>query len=127
MQMQLSCESAGIIGYHAGEAPDSRMRRYAARRGYDLLSRARQFRPATDFATFDYIIGMDDDNIADLTRMANTPQDKAKIHKMTEFAHNRSYTAVPDPYYGGEAEFEQALDILEDACNGLLQHLTDEL
>jgi len=33
---------------------------------------------------------------------------------------------VPDPYYGGDQWFEYVLDLLEDACDGLLKHILKE-
>ena len=58
-------DSAGILSYHQGELPDSRMRAHAARRGYELVHRSRPVR-TEDFYNFDLIIGMDDRNIDDL-------------------------------------------------------------
>ena len=58
-------DSAGILSYHQGELPDSRMRAHAARRGYNLTHLSRPVR-TEDFYNFDLIIGMDDRNIDDL-------------------------------------------------------------
>jgi protein-tyrosine phosphatase len=55
--------------------------------------------------------------------MARNPIDFKKIHKMTDFRKDWKYEEVPDPYYGGEQGFELVLDLLEDSCNGLLEHL----
>lgn len=113
-------DSAGLYSGHAGALPDERMRRHAGRRGYDLDSRARTFYPAADFADFDLIIGMDDQNIAALKRLADHEGEMAKIAKMTDFCRApASYTAVPDPYYEGAEGFELVLDLLEDATEGL--------
>ncbi len=122
------CDSAGIIGHHEGNRADSRMRAHAARRFYDLTSISRQFKSKTDFDEFDMIIGMDDQNIADLQSQARNEADLTKIVKMTDYCSNyKHYTTVPDPYYGGEDGFELVLDLLEDACEGLLKHLNGKL
>ncbi|MDD3107787.1 MAG: low molecular weight phosphotyrosine protein phosphatase [Alistipes sp.] len=121
MAQQIEIDSAGIIGYHEGEAADARMQRHAAQRGYRLTSISRPIR-ATDFDRFDLVIGMDDQNLRDLRRKM-PPRSRAKICKMTDFCVHRSAHEVPDPYYGGAAGFEQVLDLLEDASQGLLQHL----
>ncbi|WP_229130349.1 low molecular weight protein-tyrosine-phosphatase [Ancylomarina sp. 16SWW S1-10-2] len=122
------CDSAGIIGNHEGNSADSRMRLHAARRSYDLTSISRQFRYKTDFDKFDLIIGMDDQNIADLQSQARHEADLNKIVKMTDYCSNyKHYTTVPDPYYGGEEGFELVLDLLEDACDGLLNHLNGKI
>jgi protein-tyrosine phosphatase len=117
-------DSAGIGGWHAGELPDERMRRHAARRGYSLESRARQFDPATDFDAFDLVIGMDGENIRDLRERAGGEREREKIRRMTAFCRRLArFTEVPDPYFGGDAGFELVLDILEDAVDGLLEHV----
>lgn len=116
-------DSAGLIAYHQGELADSRMRAHAARRGYNLIHRSRPVR-AADFEKFDLIIGMDDQNIRGLQNLAHTPEQTAKIRRMTDFCVNLPATEVPDPYYGGEQGFEYVIDLLEDACNGLLKTIS---
>ena len=73
------------------------------------------------------ITGMDDQNITDLKRMAPDLESVAKIHRMTEFSRNKLYDHVPDPYYSGAEGFELVLDLLEDACAGLLEYCKDHL
>ena len=120
-------DSAGILSYHRGELPDPRMRAHAARRGYRLTHRSR---PVTtdDFLHFDLIIGMDARNMDDLRERAPSPEEWAKLRRMTDFAlAHTDADHVPDPYYGGAEGFEYVLDLLEDACAGLLQAcLTDD-
>lgn len=115
-------DSAGILNYHQGELPDSRMRAHAVRRGYNLTHRSRPVR-TDDFYHFDLIIGMDDRNIDDLKERAPSPAEWSKIHRMTEYCTKFAHADhVPDPYYGGEEGFEYVLDLLEDACEGLILH-----
>lgn len=126
LKEKISTDSAGLISYHEGELPDKRMIAHAARRGYNLTHLSRPVR-AEDFEIFDLIIGMDDDNIKRLLRIAPSDAERGKIHKMTEYMLNRVATTVPDPYYGGASGFENVLDILEDACEGLLQSISTKL
>lgn len=119
------CDSAGIIAAHAGEPADGRMQTHAVKRGYNLTSISRPVESPADFDNFDLIIGMDDQNMADLHAKAQSEEHKAKIYRMTDFCSNFSHHSVPDPYYGGAAGFELVLDLLEDACQGLLNHLRD--
>lgn len=114
-------DSAGTGAWHVGKPADKRMRKHASLRNYDLTSIGRQFDPDTDFDEFDMIIGMDDENIETLKELARNEVDIKKIHKMTDFSKEWRYTEVPDPYYGGEEGFELVLDLLEDACVGLLE------
>jgi protein-tyrosine phosphatase len=115
----VSCDSAGTIGYHAGARADSRMRAAAARRGYALESISRQVRP-DDFDNFDLIIAMDHENMAELRSIQDRHPGKARLEMMCTYARHHDLEEVPDPYYGGKNGFEQVLDILEDACEGLL-------
>lgn len=115
-------DSAGILSYHQGELPDSRMRMHAARRGYQLTHRSRPVR-TDDFFDFDLILGMDDHNIQDLKERAPSPETEQKIHRMTDYCRQKVVDYVPDPYYGGASGFENVLDILEDACQGLLDEI----
>lgn len=117
-------DSAGTLAYHAGEPADKRMSRHASKRGYRLTSIARKFSAANDFDRFDFIIGMDDENIRSLKNMARSETDLQKIFKMTDFQKEWSYDEIPDPYYGGEEGFELVLDLLEDSCKGLLEKVT---
>ena len=115
-------DSAGIHGWHEGELPDKRMRTHASRRGYKLTSYSRPV-VSDDFKNFDMIIGMDDSNIQNLKRMAPDLESQRKIYRMTDYCLTHTVDCVPDPYYGGASGFELVLDLLEDACDGLLNDL----
>ena len=127
LQEQIECDSAGTTGYHAGETADKRMQYHAIQRGYRLTSIARPIDPEVDFDKFDYIVGMDDNNVWDLRKMARTPEDLDKIYKMTDFFTGRRYQSVPDPYYGGDDGFELVLDILEESCSGLMNDIEEAM
>lgn len=116
-------DSAGTGPWHVGEPADSRMKRHAKKRGYNLTSIARQFKPEKDFDRFDHIIAMDDENVNHLKRVARNKTDLAKISKMTDYCKAYNYDFVPDPYYGGDEGFELVLDLLEDASDGLIKDL----
>ncbi len=126
LQDVYECDSAGTIGYHAGEPADERMQRHANQRGYRLTSISRKVEVLSDFEEFDLIIGMDDDNMEALEQMKSRGGGKAELYKMTDFCTNFEERSVPDPYYGGAAGFELVLDLLEDACEGLIRHLENE-
>ena len=122
LKQNFEIDSAGLGAWHAGERADHRMRQFGQKRGYDLTSIARAFE-TIDFDHFDMIIGMDAQNIRELKSRARHEQDLRKIFLMTDFCTNKSYHSVPDPYFGGDAGFELVLDILEDACEGLLKNI----
>ena len=125
LENEIECDSAGTIAYHEGEPADARMKRHAIGRGYRLTSIARRFKEV-DFENFNYIIAMDESNYNDLISFDYAKKYKNKIFMMTDFAKNRNYSEVPDPYYSGPEGFELVLDILEDACAGLLEKVKEE-
>jgi protein-tyrosine phosphatase len=118
-------DSAGIIGVHSGEPADERMRTHAAARGYVITHRSRQVKPKYDFDHFDLIIAMDDNNIRALRNLTVENHHLAKIKKMTSYNRIFKESSIPDPYYGGYEGFEYVLDLLEDACKGLLTELEE--
>lgn len=120
--MELHIESCGLGDWHLGHLPDERMRQAAASRGITLSSRAQAFRPEY-FDQFDYILAADNKVLYELHRWATHPEHKQKIHLITHFSKAFQEEEIPDPFYGGDAHFELVLDILEDACQNLLEHL----
>ena len=122
-------DSAGTGGWHVGNPADRRMRAAAERRGIHLPSRARQL-DRGDLLSFDRILTMDDDNwqaVRSLAReLAPGSADLALIEPMTSHCRRFKSREVPDPYYGGEQGFEHVLDLLEDACEGLLETLLQD-
>ena len=119
---RIACDSAGTIAYHTGEPADARMQKHAIKRGYNLTSIARQIK-LNDFERFNYIIAMDRDNYRKILALDVEGKYKDKVKLMMNFAIEHSDNDVPDPYYGGEQGFEYVLDLLEDACLGLLKHI----
>lgn len=117
-------DSAGTGSWHVGQTADRRMQSHAKKRGYTLDSISREINPYTDFDKFDLIIGMDNQNIRSLKSITRNSSHLAKIYKMTDFAPECNYSEIPDPYYGGNEGFELVLDLLENACKGLMQKLT---
>jgi protein-tyrosine phosphatase len=119
----LLVDSAGTHAYHIGKPPDERAQQAALRRGYkmhDLRARAVQ---DSDFMNFDYILAMDNDNLAGL----NYQCPDQFSHKLSLFMkYSQDFSAcpeVPDPYYGGSQGFENVLDMVENASQGLLAHI----
>ncbi|AOV17074.1 phosphotyrosine protein phosphatase [Acidihalobacter aeolianus] len=116
-------DSAGTHAYHVGEPPDARMQAAAARRGYDLSAqRARRFEPA-DTTRFDYILAMDQSNLDALRQRVGNPGSVASMNLLMSFAPERGVIEVPDPYYGGSEGFEHVLDLVEEACAGLIEEI----
>lgn len=124
LEGQLSCDSAGTSDYHIGERPDPRSLQYGEARGYHFKSRARQFHPPQDFENFTWIICMDDSNFRNICRLSDEKSHLKKVKRMSDFFPDSSpYTQVPDPYYEGADGFDLVLNLLEEACENLLQEV----
>ncbi|CAN6452424.1 unnamed protein product [Victoria cruziana] len=123
-------DSAGTINYHEGSLADPRMRSAAKKRGIEITSISRPIRP-TDFKDFDLILAMDKQNREDILEAferwkarESLPADAAKkVKLMCSYCKRHKETEVPDPYYGGSQGFDKVLDMLEDACESLLDSI----
>jgi protein-tyrosine phosphatase len=124
---RIICDSAGTGGYHIGSSPDQRMTAAAASRlGIKLHGQARQLQKS-DLENFDLILAMDRENYQDILYLDPSGRYRHKVHLMCNFCSRHSTKEVPDPYYGGSAGFNRVIDILLDACDGLLQHVNERM
>jgi protein-tyrosine phosphatase len=123
---QIISDSAGTANYHTGASPDRRMAMAAKKRGIDLVGRARQF-TKQDFEEFDLILAMDRSNYQNILALApegNPEQEyRDKVKLMCSFCTSYSDQEVPDPYFGEERGFDYVINLLFDACSGLLDSL----
>ncbi|MBM0105149.1 low molecular weight phosphotyrosine protein phosphatase [Steroidobacter sp. S1-65] len=120
--LQIEIDSAGTHDYHVGSPPDRRAIEAARRRGIDLSQLRARMVAVDDFAHYDLILAMDEDNLLELRRRAPAAH-RERIRLMMEFAPQASSRYVPDPYYGGAQGFEEVLDLLEEAARGLVSEL----
>ena len=120
---EIFVDSAGTSGYHSGDCPDARSIECAARHGLDLRSlRSRPVR-AEDFAEFDLILVMDEQNVWNLEqkRPYRDPRyQKAVVRKILEYAPEYGEN-VPDPYYHNG--FDYVFEMIEAACRRLLDNI----
>ncbi|MDY7012883.1 MAG: low molecular weight protein-tyrosine-phosphatase [Cyanobacteriota bacterium] len=119
------CDSAGTSSYHIGSPPDRRMQAAAKQRNILLQGEARQL-TVEDFEKFDLIVAMDRENYRDILALDPEGAYRSKVCLMCEFATEHSDRDVPDPYYGGKEGFNYVIDLLLDACSGLLNFATQE-
>jgi protein-tyrosine phosphatase len=119
--LRIVIDSAGTLGYREGALPDKRSQAAGVDRGYDFAKIRCRKVIAEDFVSFDYVIAMDKKNLNHLMEMCPLEHQ----HKVSLFmAHtNTDESEVPDPYYGGKRGFEYVLDLIEQACDGLLEHI----
>lgn len=119
---RIMIDSAGLYGYHIGEAPDHRSIKAAQARGYDISGlRARRVRPS-DYSEFDLILAMDRGHYREMIA-ACPPANHERIRMFLDFAPGFNGADVPDPYYGQADGFDRVLDMAEAGANGMLTHL----
>jgi protein-tyrosine phosphatase len=120
----IEVDSAGTSGWHIGEPPDPRSIRAARERGFDLSGQRGRQVTEQDFDRFDYVLAMDFQNLQALRALC--PQNYGGyLGRLLDFSSDKRRQDVPDPYHGGSAGFELVLDLIEDACEGLLQHILE--
>jgi protein-tyrosine phosphatase len=127
LEDRIEIDSAGTGGWHVGARPDARSAAAARRRGIVLEGAARKVEPR-DFADFDLLLVMDRENHAELLSRAPDDEARAKVRYLREFdpeSAARGDLDVPDPYYGGKRGFDDVLDLVEAACRGLLEELSE--
>ena len=117
--LDLQFDSAGTIDHHRGEKSDHRSIRFAEKRGYEMRHLARQL-GESDFTEFDLLLVMDYRNEEHVLRIA-PPEHRHKIDLITRHCSVHASEIVPDPYYGGPADFELVLDLLEASWIGFVK------
>ena len=114
-KMKVTVDSAGTAGYHIGSKPDPRAIDIAKKNNIDISTlRARKFE-RSDFINFDKIYVMDKNNFNDVIGLAENKNEASKVILITDVLD--SYSFVPDPYYGGLADFEKVFNLLDKICH----------
>lgn len=122
---EITIDSAGTHSYHVGDPPDPRAQQAARQRGADISGLRGRKVADSDFETFDYILVMDGDNHRQLIERASA-QHHGKIRRLLSFSRKYPNLDVVDPYYGGPQGFEENLDMIEDAVQGLIRDINGD-
>lgn len=123
---RIEVASAGTHDYHVGDCPDPRTLKHAKERGYDLSAQRAMQVTRDHFNEFDYILAMDRGHLRILKGLA-PPGAKARLGLFLEASERWNGEDVPDPYYGSAQEFEQVLDMVEEAAGRWLDRIAAEL
>ena len=126
LTQQVHVASAGTHASPKSEPPDARAQTVAKQHGYVLSDLRSRRLAASDFFTFDLLLAMDSDNLAHLRRNC-PPGELHRLHSLTEFSLHGSSQTIPDPYYSNVQGFEHVLALIEDACDGLILHVRQQL
>ncbi len=124
LEDRIVCDSAGTSGYHIGASPDSRMNTAAIKRKIELKGKSRKLTPK-DLQRFDLILAMDRENYEDILYLDREGKYEDKVRMICEFTDRKPDKEVPDPYYGGSDGFDRVIDLLFDACAGLLDYIVN--
>ena len=123
---QVVVDSAGTGSWHIGKEPDLRAQAATQQRGYDIGGLRAMQVSHKDFYRFDYILAMDDQNYANLKKLAPAAF-SGRLEMFLNYLPNPGGVhEVPDPYYGGDEGFEEVLDLIEEASSGLLSHVVQQ-
>ncbi len=116
-------ESCGLGDWHVGQNADERMRATSKKFGINLDHKARHFQ-ASDLDTYDYIFPMDEENQKGILRFAKTEAHRAKVKLFRTFdPEAQGDLIVPDPYYKGQAEFENVFLMVERTAKNFLKNI----
>ena len=117
-------DSAGTSNYHINEEPDPRSQENALEHDIDISkSRGRQF-TKEDFNLFDKIYVMDESNYKNVIKLASSNLDKNKVDLLLNQANPGSNQNVPDPYYGGPCGFENVFQLIDKACDAIIEQFS---
>lgn len=122
----VEADSCGTSNYHIGESPDPRTIANAKKNGVSIEHSGRQFDPS-DFERFDFILAMDRSNLNNIMKVSGSDRYVAKVALMRNYDPKTQGGDVPDPYYGGEAGFEEVFSILDRSVDELLSHIERSL
>lgn len=122
MDSRVEVDSCGTSDYHIGDGADARTIASATKHGVPMDHCARQL-TASDLDDFDFIFAMDKSNYKNILKLASSRDVEEKVHLMREFDPESSGEEVPDPYHGGDSDFQEVFEILDRSTTSFVQHL----
>ena len=122
LESYFQVDSCGTANYHVGDSPDSRTIANAKKNGVTIDHCGRQF-TANDLSEFDFILAMDKSNYQNILRLLKDKEHESKVMLMREFDTIGKGKDVPDPYYGGEKNFQEVFEILNRSSENFLNHV----
>jgi len=115
--------SSGTGDWHLGEAANPKTAQVLKEHGYTYDHTAKQFQLSW-FDEFDLILVMDKSNLSNVLALAATEEQKAKVKLLREFDVTAEKGAeVPDPYNYPIDAYYEVLDMVEAACDGVVEFL----
>ncbi|MEX2232212.1 MAG: low molecular weight protein-tyrosine-phosphatase [Cyclobacteriaceae bacterium] len=125
MNTWVEVDSCGTSNYHIGDNADPRTIASASRHGVAIEHCVRQL-TSEDLEDFDFIFAMDKSNYQNILRLALSKEVRKKVKMLRAFDPQNKGGEVPDPYYGGEKDFQEVFDILDRSTNGFIEYLREK-
>lgn len=122
----IEVDSAATSSYHIGESPDTRAISKCSKMGIDISQQRGQQFKTEDFDRFDKIYVMDINNHEDILRLARNNDDKNKVDLILNTVYPGENMSVPDPYFGGNEGFDNVFNLLDIACDKILEEIGNE-
>jgi protein-tyrosine phosphatase len=118
--------SAGTFEGHVGKPPSFLAVEAARLRGYEIASHRSRLLTNEDLERFDYPLALDRSHLAAMRWMASRAfSDRPQM--LMKYAPSLGVIEVPDPFGGPAKGYQEALDLIEAGCQGLLQHLMTQV
>lgn len=121
-QLNWTVDSAGTNGYHVGEAPHRLSQKVALMHGIDISRQSARNITGNDFQVFDMIYAMAEDVIDDIKWRTGNAYNPKKVKLLMDEVYPGRNIDVPDPWYGPEADYHQVFDMIDKACNKIIEH-----
>ena len=122
--LSITVDSAGTGDWHIGSPPDSRSIEIAEKHHIDISEqKARQF-SSYDFKRFDTILVMDTSNLTNVLRLSSNQNESDKVKLILNYTHPQMQASVPDPYFGGNDGFEEVFQLLNKACDKIIEEIS---
>lgn len=117
-------ESAGTSNYHIGDPPHRLSQKVALLHGIDISNQRGSRFTKEDMLAFDRIYAMDGDNYGEMKRMSGNLWNAGKTHLILNELYPGQDMDVPDPWFGGEDGFHEVYDMLDKACEKIVERLS---
>lgn len=119
----IQVDSAGTGAYHVGNLPDARSVQVARKYEIDITDQRARKLEVSDLEVFDLIYAMDASNYNHILALATNEKQKAKVFMIMNEVEPAEDVSVPDPYYGGDGGFENVYQMLDEACDAIINKI----
>lgn len=117
-------DSAGTNGYHIGEQPHRLSQKVAKANGIDISRRCCRRLVKEDLVEFDRIFVMDKENYEEVKRIGGKHWKEEKVQLILDVLYPNENREVPDPWYGTEKDYHLVYEMLEEACERIINAYT---